>query len=116
MDWARLSSTTDRLALDFLGSVEVVTPWNTGRGFLNQNSELVLDGQVVMVDFVLNAPSDLVQMLDYSDVVTVGNRSFTVTHKGLLYGDGGWANVPLQPIEGLPVPPSGGEIILDGNI
>lgn len=94
----------------------VVTEYATGKGLLDQNSELVLDGQLVMVDFVLNAPADLAQMLDYSDVVLVGGRSFKVTHKGLLYGDGSWVTVPIQPVEGLPVPPSGGEIVLDGNI
>lgn len=116
MDWARLSATADRLALDFLGSVEVTTPWGEGRGFLDQNSELVLEGQMVMVDYVLRATAAVAGQLDYGDRVAVGGREFDVTHKALRYSDGVWVTVPLQPVEKLPVVPFGGVLVLDGNV
>ena len=116
MDWARLSATADRLALDFMGSVEVVTPWSSGRGFLDQNSELVLEGQVVMVDYVLKAQAAVAAQLDYGDQVTIGGRGFSVTHKALRYSEGAWVTVPVQPLEKLPVVPYGGELVMDGNV
>lgn len=118
MDWARLSAMADRLALGYLGSVPVVTPLATGEGFLDQNSELVLEGQLVMVDYVLKAPSTLAGQLDYGDLLTIGGRQFSVTHAGLRYSDGTWMSVPVQPTDvgNLPVPPYGRQVILDGNL
>lgn len=116
MDWARLSATADRLALGYLGGVEVTTPWGSGEGFLDQNSELVLEGQVVMVDYVLKAQSSVAAQLDYGDEVTIGGRAFDVTHKALRYSDGSWVMVPVQPQEKLPVVPFGGLLTIDGNV
>lgn len=103
------------LLMDDLG-VPVVTPWTTGKGFLDQNSELVLEGQMVMVDYALQATAELAGQLDYGDRVTVAGREFDVTHKALRYSDGVWVTVPLQPVEKLPVVPYGGALVLDGNV
>lgn len=107
---------TDLLLADF--GVPVVTPFATGTGILDQNSELVLEGQLVMVDYVLTAPSTLLGQLDYGDLVTVAGRQFSLTHAGLRYSDGVWTSVPVQPTDAgnLPVPPYGRQVILDGNL
>jgi hypothetical protein len=117
MSWATLSATADRLALDHLGSVPVSAGNFSGRGFLGQNSELVLEGQLVVVDYVLRVPASMFGWLGYDDLVEVGGREFRVIHRGLRTGDGTWVQVPLQPAErsALPVPPMAGELIIDGN-
>lgn len=106
----------DLLLADF--GVPVQTPLSTGKGLLDQNSELVLDGQVVMVDYVLTSTSALVGQLDYGDLVTIGGRQFSVTHAGMRFSDGSWMSVPVQPTDdgNLPVPPYGRQVILDGNL
>lgn len=118
MGWATLSATANRLALNYLGSVPVSAGLSSGRGFLTQNSELVLEGQVVLVDYVLSVPAATFGWLGYGDLVDVGGREFRTIHRGLRTGDGTWVQVPLQPAErsALPVPPMAGELILDGNI
>lgn len=117
MGWAALSATCDRVALNTLGSVPVSAELSSGRGFLSQNSELVLEGQVVMVDYVLSVPTATFGWLGYGDQVTVDGRVFKVIHKALRVGEGMWVNVPLQPFDrtNLPVPAAGGEVIVDGN-
>lgn len=117
MGWATLSQAADRLAIGYLGSVPVTAGASLGRGFLSQNSELVLDGQVVMVDYVLSVPAATFGWLGYGDLVEVGGREFRTIHRGLRTGDGSWVQVPLQPAErsALPVPAMAGELILDGN-
>lgn len=104
----------DLLLADF--GVPVTTPWGAGAGFLDQNAELVLQGQVVMVDYLLNAPAALAAQLDYGDQLTIGGRAFNVTHKALRYSDGLWVMVPVQPNENLPVVPYIRQVIIDGNL
>jgi hypothetical protein len=117
MSWATLSATADRVALGHLGSVPVTAGASSGRGFLLQNSELVLQGQLELVDYVLSVPASAFGWLGYGDLVVVGGREFRTIHRGLRTGDGTWVQVPLQPAErsALPVPPMAGELILDGN-
>jgi hypothetical protein len=110
----------EEIAPDFLLAdfgVPVATPWSTGTGILDQNSEMFLDERLVMVDYVLNAPAAVAGQLGYGDSVTVGGRGFRVLHRAMRYSDGTWVQVPLQPAErsALPVPPMGGELIIDGN-
>lgn len=105
---------TDLLLADF--GILVDTPWSTGMGILDQNSELVLDGQMVMVDFVLTTPAAVGAQLDYGDLVTIDGRGFSVTHKALRFSDGQWVSVPVQPLEKLPVVPYAGELVIDGNV
>ncbi len=97
MGWATLSATADRLALGFLGSVPVTAGASSGRGFLLQNSELVLEGQLVLVDYVLQVPAATFGHLDYQNNVTVNGRAFKVVHKGLRTGEGTWVSIPIQP-------------------
>jgi hypothetical protein len=79
--------------------VPVVAATGKTTGMLSQNGELVLDGQVVMVDYVLTITTSSLGMLDYGDVVTVDGQQFTVIHKPLPVADGAWCDVPLQPVK-----------------
>lgn len=117
MGWAALSETANRLALDHLGSVPVVTGRYSGSGFLSQNSDLVFDGQVVLVPYVLTVPSAEFGWLSYGDYVLVDGREFRVNQQAMRIADGVWCQVSLQPIDrgGLPMPPYSGELILDGG-
>lgn len=118
MNWAAMSATADRLALNYLGSVPVTSGILSGRGFLSQNSELVLDGQVVLIDFLLRVLAATFGNLDYGDIVVVEGREFTVLHKPMRRADGVWVDVPLQPTDRskLPVPPYGRQVIINGNV
>jgi hypothetical protein len=49
MSWARLSAHADRAALDFMGGVSVIAGAVSGRGFLEENKELVFDDGVEIV-------------------------------------------------------------------
>jgi hypothetical protein len=80
-------------------SVPVVSSNGTTTGMLSQNGELVLDGQVVMVDHVLTITTDSLGSLDYGDLVTVDDKQYTVIHKPLPMADGVWCDVPLQPVK-----------------
>ena len=48
MGWATLSAAANRVAFDRLGSVSVVAGAVTGQGFLMQNSELILGGELTI--------------------------------------------------------------------
>jgi hypothetical protein len=80
-------------------AVPVVSGNGTTTGMLSQNGELVLDGQVMMVDYVLTIVTDSLGSLDYGDLVTVDGKQFTVIHKPLPMADGVWSDVPLQPVK-----------------
>jgi len=53
MSWARLSAHADRAALDFMGGVSVIAGAVSGRGFLEENKELVFDDGVEVVPWLL---------------------------------------------------------------
>ncbi len=75
MSWARLSAHADRAALDFMGGVSVIAGAVSGRGFLEENYELIFDGQVRIVPWLLKIRTAEFGHLDYNNFVVAINSS-----------------------------------------
>lgn len=68
----------------------------SGIGILDKNSELILQGQVVMVDYALTCRTALFGALQYGASVAVGSDSYKVIHEPLQFADGVFCVVPLE--------------------
>ena len=84
----------DLLLADF--GVSVTAGAISGIGLLDQNSELILQGQVVIADYTLTCRSAVFGFLQYGASVTVAGQSFRVTHEPLRFADGVFCVVPLE--------------------
>lgn len=96
MPWASLVSRTRTTAHRLLGGVSVTAGAVSGSGQLDQNSELVMSGQVVSVDYALSCATALFGSLQYGDLITVGGSMYRVQHEPLRIGDGTDCIVPLS--------------------
>jgi hypothetical protein len=79
MSWARLSADADRAALDFMGGVSVIAGAVTGRGFLEENKELVFDDGVEVVPWLLKIRTAEFGHLDYNHSLVVDGMAFKAT-------------------------------------
>jgi hypothetical protein len=68
----------------------------SGLGILDQNSEIILGGQVVMVDYTITCRTDLFGSLKYGATIVIGGANYTVRHEGLRLGDGAFCVIPLE--------------------
>lgn len=98
MSWATLSASTNRVAFDRLGSVSVVAGAVTGRGFLRQNSEMLVGDQVISIDYALTCEAALFGSLAYNAAVIVNSQSFVVQHEPMQVEDGTLCVVPLSRV------------------
>jgi hypothetical protein len=95
MGWATLSAAANRVAFAHLGSVGVTAGAVTGEGFLTENSELILGGEVAVVDYLLIVSTDTFGGLGYGDPVTVEGIDYKVEHRPMKFDDGTFCRVPL---------------------
>ena len=95
MGWATLSAAANRVAFDRLGSVSVVAGAVSGRGFLALNSELILGGEINVIDYMLTVPSATFGTLGYGDAITVDGQSYKVETSPMRFDDGTFCRVPL---------------------
>lgn len=95
MSWASLSASANRVAFDRLGSVSVTAGAASGRGFLKQNSEMLLGGEVISIDFALTCETSIFGSLAYGDLVTVDGTSYEVRFEPMRQDDGTFCLVPL---------------------
>ena len=79
MSWARLSADADRAALDFMGGASVIAGAVTGRGFLEENKELVFDDGVEVVPWLLKIRTAEFGHLDYNHSLVVDGIAFKAT-------------------------------------
>jgi hypothetical protein len=98
MSWATLSASTNRMAFDRLGSVSVIAGAVTGRGFLKQNSELMLGDQVISIEYALTCETAVFGGLVYGAAITVNSQSFEVRHEPMRVDDGTFCIVPLSRV------------------
>ena len=68
----------------------------SGLGILDRNSELILGGQVVMVDYMLTCRTDQFGMLQYGDTIVVDGVRYDVRHEALRLADGRYCSIPLE--------------------
>jgi hypothetical protein len=71
----------------------------SGIGILDRNSEIILGGQVVMVDYMLTCRTDQFGALQYGSGIIVGGVSYTVRHEPLKLADGLYCSIPLERVE-----------------
>jgi hypothetical protein len=95
MGWATLSAAANRVALDRLGSVSVTAGAVSGRGFLKLNSEVILGGDVTVIDYMLEALTAEFGGLGYGQPITVGGESFKVEMQPQRVDTGMWCRIPL---------------------
>jgi hypothetical protein len=95
MGWATLEAAANRVALDRLGSVSVTAGAVTGRGFLKINSEVILGGEVTVIDHMLEVLTAEFGGLGYGQPITVGGESFKVEMQPQRVGTGMWCQIPL---------------------
>lgn len=70
----------------------------SGLGILDQNSDMVLGGQVVNVEYSLTCKSSLFASLKYADAVVVDGVNYTVQHQPMRLDDGLFCLVSLQKV------------------
>ena len=111
MGWATLSAAANRVAFDRLGSVSVVAGAVTGQGFLSQNSEIILGGELTIIDYLLTVPTSTFGSLSYGDLVTVDGTSYKCETQPQRFDDGAFCRVPLVKSD----PDQAPVLILDGD-
>ena len=111
MSWATLSASTNRVAFAQLGSNVVAAGAVTGSGFLAINSELVVNNDVVMIDYLLTILTSQFGNLAYGDSITIDGASYKVEHEPMRFDDGTFSKIPLMKINANQVPIQ----ILDGD-
>jgi hypothetical protein len=104
MGWATLSAAANRVAFDRLGSVSVVAGAASGRGFLAQNGELILNGQAVDVDYLLTVPTATFGNLGHGNAITVDGQTYKVEYQPMPFGEGEFCRVPLIKSAAVAIP------------
>jgi hypothetical protein len=82
------------LNLDGFG-VPVVAGAVSGAGILDQNSEIILGGELTIIDYLLTVPTATFGALTYGDLVTVDGVSYKVETQPQRFDDGAFCRVPL---------------------
>jgi hypothetical protein len=67
----------------------------SGLGILDQNSEMLLNGDVVSVDYALTCQVSLFGGLGYGSAITVDGTRYEVRHEPMRQDDGTFCVVPL---------------------
>jgi len=111
MGWASLEASANRVAFNRLGSVSVVAGAASGRGFLKMNSEVVLGGEVTVIDYMLEALTAEFGNLVYGQSITVGGEPYKVEMQPQRFGGGALCRVPLIKVDSNQAP----LLILDGD-
>lgn len=87
--------------LDLEGfGVPVTAGATSGVGILDVDSEVVMGGEVVMIDYLLTVPTQLFGGLNYGDSITVDGNNYKAEQQPMLFDDGALCRVPLAKIEG----------------
>jgi len=82
--------------LDLNGfGVPVVAGAVSGAGILDQNSEIILGGELTVIDYLLTVPTATFGALAYGDLVTVNGVSYKVETQPQRFDDGAFCRVPL---------------------
>ena len=112
MSWASRHNLLARSVNRNLGGVPVIWGAISGEGILESNAELVSDGNVISVEYVLsNLPVALFQGVKYNDAMTVNGESFLV-REPMTVGDGRYMMVSLSKVNEADLP----DYVLDGDV
>ena len=98
MSWASRHNLLARAVNRNLGGVSVIWGAISGEGILESNAELVSNGNVISVEYVLhNLPTAEFGGLKYGDAVTVDGQSYAV-REPMVIGDGRYMLTSLERI------------------
>jgi hypothetical protein len=98
------------LDLDGFG-VPVVAGAVSGVGILDQNSEMILGGEITIIDYLLTVPTALFGGLSYGNAITVDGTSYTVETQPQRFDDGTFCRIPLVKV----APDQVLDYVLDGG-
>jgi len=85
--------------LDLNGfGVPVVAGAVSGAGILDQNSEIILGGDVVMIDYLLTILTSQFGNLVYGDTIAIDGTYYKVEHEPMRFDDGTFSKIPLMKI------------------
>jgi len=93
----------DFLDLD-MGAVPVIAGAVTGLGYLDLNSEIIFDGDVTVIDYLLTAKTDLFGSLNYGSPVTVDGQTYKVEMQPQRFNDGAFCKIPLARTATVSIP------------
>jgi len=85
------------LDLDGFG-VPVTAGAVSGVGILDQNSEMILGGEITIIDYLLTVPTSTFGSLSYGDLVTVDGTSYKCETQPQRFDDGTFCRVPLVKV------------------
>ena len=83
----------------------------SGLGMLDQNSEMILGGELTIIDYLLTVPTSTFGSLGYGDAITVDGVSYKCETQPQRFDDGTFCRVPLVKVSADQVP----VLILDGD-
>ncbi|MFN5117892.1 MAG: hypothetical protein ACK5JJ_07315 [Cyanobacteriota bacterium] len=100
MSWTTRHARLGRVVNRHLGGVSVTAGAVSGDALLEQNAEMVIDGQVLSVECLLtNALAATFGELERGEYLIVGGSVYQVRHAPSPVGDGLFCVVPLQKPE-----------------
>jgi hypothetical protein len=83
----------------------------SGLGMLDQNSEIILGGEITVIDYLLTVPTATFGSLTYGDLVTVDGVGYKAETQPQRFDDGTFCRVPLVKMD----PDPAIDYILDGG-
>jgi hypothetical protein len=98
------------LDLDGFG-VPVTAGAVSGVGILDQNSEIILGGEITIIDYLLTVPTATFGSLGYGNAITVDGTSYKCETQPQRFDDGAFCRVSLVKADPDQVP----VLILDGD-
>jgi hypothetical protein len=104
MSWASRQNLLARAVNRNLGGVPVFWGAISGEGILESNAELVSDGNVISVEYVLhNLPTALFSGLRYGNTLTVDGLGYAV-REPMVIGDGRFMMTSLERLAATRLP------------
>ena len=79
------------------------------------NSEVVLGGEVTVIDYMLEALTADFGNLVYGQSITVGGESYKVEMQPQRFDTGMWCRIPLMKVKTAAVIPLAGRILRTGS-
>jgi hypothetical protein len=88
---------------DFLDSdldvVPVIAGAITGDGYLDLNSEMIFDGNLTIIDYLLTAQTSKFGGLGYGAAISVNGETYKVEMSPQRFDDGKFCRIPLAKVD-----------------
>lgn len=94
-----------------LDVVPVIAGAIIGDGYLDLNSEMIFDGNLTIIDYMLTAQTSKFGGLGYGAAISVNGETYKVEMSPQRFDDGKFCKIPLARVDA----PEETEVILDGG-